>query len=108
MKTFIKSTAKTSNGTSFSGVTIYATPNELIKLAKKVGADYYDGNTGDDKVNFDFTFETSVGSVFTVYDWKEYRVLDQDLRVEFHIGGFSKMEMLEAKDELLNDLYEGA
>jgi len=72
--------------TSFHHTVIHTTPQKLIKLAERIGAEYYDQNTGDDKTNFDFEFDTKDGTYFTVYDWKEYRELGYDEIVEFHIG----------------------
>ena len=36
------------NGSSFFGTTIRTTPNALIALAKRVGADYHEQNDGMD------------------------------------------------------------
>jgi len=90
--------------TSFHHTTIVATPNELISLANKLGANYYDGNDGEDKTNFDFDFETDNGVYFTVYDWKEYRVLDLDRDVTWHIGGETGRDTREAVVELAKAL----
>jgi hypothetical protein len=72
--------------TCWLGHTIITKPRKLIELAKKVNAEYFNDNDGSDKSNFDFIFLNSEGNVFTVYDWKEYRPLDLDENVEFHIG----------------------
>lgn len=78
------------NGTSFHGSTILTTVNNLrLVLGEPESAD----NTGEDKVNFDWGKSfTHNGKkiVFTVYDWKEYRVIDEDEVIEFHIGGTNK------------------
>jgi len=89
-------------GTSFHHVTIITTPRKLMDLADKIGATYYAGNDGEDKTNFDFDFETEDGVYFTVYDWKEYRILDLDKTVEFHIGGESASDCRIGK-EILNE-----
>jgi len=89
---------------SFHGTTILTTPQSLIDLANRLDADYYDGNTGEDKTNFDFEFETDSGIYFTVYDWKEYRSLNINKTVEFYIGGENRSRTEEAKKELLNEL----
>mgnify|MGYP003638000032 CR=1 FL=1 len=101
----MKSTNDQADGTSFFDVKIIATPNQLISLAKKLGADYYDCNYGTDKVNFDFIFETSKGDVFTVYDWKAYKPLNLDKYHNFHIGALSFGISLEAREEL-HDEFE--
>ena len=93
------------NGSSFFETTIRTTPNALIALAKRVGADYHEHNDGMDKTNFDFTFESKHG-VFTVYDWKKYRSLELDKHIDFHIGGFSKAVTEQSKDALMdNDCF---
>lgn len=81
---------------SFHGDTITTTPAKLIALAKKLGASYYDGNDGEDKTNFDFSFQTDSGTYFTVYDWKEYRKLNVNNPVEFHVGhaGGNRVEIM--------------
>jgi hypothetical protein len=44
--------------------------------------------------------ETSDGDVFTVYSWKEYRILHEHEIIEFHIGGMSKAITEQAKREI--------
>tara|TARA_R110002051_G_scaffold192560_1_gene261070 strand:+ start:1013 stop:1423 length:411 start_codon:yes stop_codon:yes gene_type:complete len=97
----MKATKQLGNGTSFHGVTIRTRPIDLISLAKKLGADFQECNTGEDKCNFDFEFETSKGDVFTIYDWKEYRELAEDENVSFHIGAENRIISQTAKMELL-------
>ena len=89
---------------SFHNTTIIATPQELIDLAESLGADYYDGNTGEDKTNFDFDFETDDGVYFTVYDWKEYRPLNLNENVTWHIGGKTEVDTRTAVVELAKAL----
>lgn len=90
--------------TSFHHTTIVATPKELIDLAESLGAHYHFGNTGEDKTNFDFDFETDDGIYFTVYDWKEYRVLNLDKNVTWHIGGETEYNTRAAVVELAKAL----
>ncbi len=82
-----KHTDKSANCTSYHGVEFSATPQQLIDLFPN---SYHVCNNGMDKVNFDFTLETEDGNVFTIYDWKEYRPLEMDEVVEWHIGGFNE------------------
>lgn len=89
---------------SFHHTTIVATPQELINLAESLGAHYHFGNTGEDKTNFDFDFETDSGIYFTVYDWKEYRKLDLDENITWHIGGKTEYNTREAVVELAKAL----
>jgi hypothetical protein len=84
-------------GTSFHDTTIRTTVHTLIKL---LGEPTYSGNDGEDKVNYEWEMETNDGDVFTVYDWKEYKVLDEHEIIDFHIGGKSKVVTEQAKDEL--------
>ena len=59
-----------------------ATPQRLTDL---FGPAHYSANDGEDKSNFDWTL--MIGDIpFTVYDWKEYRTLELDEEVEWHIG----------------------
>ena len=99
----MKVTNQEVNGTSFHGDTVYTTVNELIKVC---GEPVCDNNDGQDKVNFEWHMETSKGDVFTIYDWKEYRSLDLDEPIEFHIGGHSGSDTKQAYLELLNELQK--
>ena len=96
-----KLTNRSSNGTWFHDTVIKTTVN---KLTKALGEAQIIGNDGKDKVNFDWTCETENGDIFTIYDWKEYRVLDLDEVIEFHIGSKSKTVDEEAIKELLEIL----
>ena len=100
----MKATQKSSGGTSFFGTTIYCSPNDLISVAKKFGAEYFEENTGRDKTNFDFSFENEDGDVFTVYDWKEYKALVMDRDYSFHIGAKGGYISRKSKEELLKEL----
>ena len=89
---------------SFHRTTIQCTPQQLIDLAERLGADYYEANTGEDKTNFDFEFELSDGTYFTVYDWKEYRSVGLDETVDFHIGGKCESDTMKAGIVLNNTI----
>lgn len=73
-------------GTSWYGNEVRASVNELIRI---LGDPSFANNDGKDKINFEWCMETSNGDVFTIYDWNEYRVLDLDEPIEWHIGGHS-------------------
>lgn len=92
------------SGTSFHGVTITTTVRKLIDVCERLGIPYEDNNTGDDKTNFDFDFETEDGTYFTVYDWKNYRPLGLDERITWNIGGANKEDCLKGKHELADEL----
>lgn len=93
----MKKTRKSTDGTSFFGTTITTTVNELrnVGLFPK-----YKQNTGEDKTNFDWELETTDGTVFTIYDWKEYRPISPDEKIRFHIGAFSESDSRKALQEL--------
>jgi hypothetical protein len=96
-----KQTNQSANGTSFHDVTIKTSANKLISV---LGEPHWVNNTGEDKVNFEFIFETDEGDVFTIYDWKHYRKLDLDEIIEWHIGSHSRMISWDALDEITKEL----
>ena len=93
----MKKTNKEVNGTSFHDSVIKCSVSTLKKV---LGEPEYDGNDGQDKVNFEWTMETNDGDVFTVYDWKEYRSINEDEVIEWHIGGHTKSATEKAKYEI--------
>jgi hypothetical protein len=94
----MKKTNKSANGTSFYGVRIKTTINELTGI---LGEPTYYNNTGGDKVNVEWICETENGEVVTIYDWKEGRALRLDELVEFHLGGQSENDTLNGLEELM-------
>ena len=86
------------SGTSFYGVELTVTPQQLIDALGE--PDFFD-NDGHDKVNMEYDLETKDEIAFTIYDWKEYRPLQMDELIEFHIGGFSYSQCVYAKNEVL-------
>jgi hypothetical protein len=93
----MKATSKEVDGTSFHETTIKCS---LATLRKVLGEPEYEPNDGEDKVNFEWVLETDNGDVFTVYDWKEYRSLNENEMIEWHIGGFDKPTTEQAKREI--------
>lgn len=93
-----KHTRKSAGGTSFYGITLKATPQQLIDLFPN---SYDEQNDGRDKTNFDFTLQTESGEVFTIYDWKEYRRLEMDEVVKWHIGASNEATSIEGRDEVV-------
>lgn len=75
-------------GTSFHNGTITATTNELIAEFGK--CDYYQPNDEYEKVTREWDLELEDGTPFTIYDWKEYRVYDDEVVIEWHIGTRNK------------------
>ena len=98
----MKRTDKISNGTSFHDHTFTATVDDLRNV---LGQPQFESNDGEDKNNFDWIMETQDGTVFTVYDWKEYRRLEEDEVIEWHIGGRSGADtekaLLEIREALM-------
>lgn len=93
----MKKTFKEIGGTSFHSTVIESTVNELKQI---LGEPHYDGNDGEDKVNFEWEMETDNSDVFTVYDWKEYRSLPENEVIKWHIGGYNKDVTEQAKREI--------
>ena len=91
---------------SFHDITINTSPSKLMALAIKYGIEFQECNTGQDKTNFDFQFETEEGLYFTVYDWKEYRFVKIEEVIEFHIGTTGQQESWEAYDVLMDELND--
>lgn len=98
-----KATSQIADGTSYYFVSLQATPKQLVTLFPN---SFEAENTGEDKVNFDFTLETEDGDVFTLYDWKEYRRLQANEVVEWHIGAKDRLVALKAKQEVTSLLYQ--
>ena len=92
-----KKTYKSTDNTSFHGVTIRASVEQLISAFGDPSMEY---NTGEDKVNFEWGLETNEGEVFTIYDWKEGRPLKSDEIVTWHIGARNKTISNVAEREL--------
>ena len=95
-----KKTEKSADFTSFHGTVINSIINELTR---SIGEPQYDAGRDDcgfDKIT-EWTCETKDGDVFTIYDWKEDRLFDEDDIIEFHIGGHSEEITKRALEELL-------
>lgn len=92
-----KKTNSSTSGTSFQDVTFKASVNQLTNV---FGEPTIQDNTGKDKTNFEWEMETDEGNVFTTYDWKEYRKLDLDEQIEWHIGSYSKSISNTALEEI--------
>ena len=90
------------NGTSFHDQTIRCSYNELVAT---LGTPQAADNNGEDKVNFCWYCKTTGGRPFTIYDWKEYRPLRTDERIEWHIGGHSGIDTQQARKELELMIY---
>lgn len=98
----MKKTNKNSSGTSFHHHVIETTVDKLTNL---LGEPSWNSNTGVGKVNVEWDCELSDGSVFTIYNWKEYRPISNTENIRFHIGGYNSTVTFKAMVEL-KDLLE--
>lgn len=99
----IKKTNKSLGGTSFYGSTITATVADLMNV---LGAPDCTGDS-QDKVQNEWELELEDGTVFSVYDWKEYRRYTDTEEIEWHIGGMSEIATYRAQCYLEEALAEG-
>ena len=91
------------NGTSFHDHYLKTTLNKL----KKVFGKYYHGN---DKTSAEFFLELEDGTVFTIYDYKEYGHTPykyQNEEFDFHIGAHSKVQAQRAYEAVTKLLEKG-
>jgi hypothetical protein len=100
MKKAVNTTS--SQGTSFHGQTVYATVNQLIKI---LGEPDFTGDTSD-KSQYDWIMQTNDGTVFTVYDWKEYRKYSKDKEIEWHIGAHRGIDAIKGMNEIEKELKQ--
>tara|TARA_R110000751_G_scaffold28319_4_gene73919 strand:+ start:27 stop:338 length:312 start_codon:yes stop_codon:yes gene_type:complete len=89
----VKQTNTFIDGTSFYGVKINTTPQQLIEA---LGEPEIFDNTGKDKCNMNYWCLTDTDIFFSIYDWKYYEPLNMSSEYSFHIGGFTKSECMEA------------
>ena len=94
----MKKTEKSANGTSFHNTTITTSINELTRV---LGEPSYTGDFSEDKVTVEWICERENGDVITIYDWKEYRWIDKNEKIEFHLGGHSKLSTFNGKEDLI-------
>ena len=88
----MKPTTKSAQGTSFHQHTFDASPFEITQLFGE--AMYYGDPT--EKTTREWHLEDSKGNVVTIYDWKEYREIQYDEIIEWHIGAKSNAVSFEA------------
>jgi hypothetical protein len=106
----ILSNSSAANGTSFHGQMFYATPQQLTDI---FGPAEYIYNDGEGKVNFEWTLnlvdpETETEKPFTIYDWKEYRRLSMDEKIEWHVGAHDSYTGLLARIAIIDALTPNA
>lgn len=77
----------------------------VVRL-KQICDSWEESNGCGDKVNYDFSFTTPDGRDFWVYDWKEYRAIEDNEVIDFHIGADSPSHSREAL-RYLRELMKG-
>jgi hypothetical protein len=98
IKIMLKKSESFGIGTSFHGITIRATGNQLSKIV----GEYSKLKSGDGKVTFQWILENEDEEIITIYDWKMYREVGIDEEIEWNIGGHNKQSTEKAKEEILN------
>lgn len=86
-------------GTSFHGGIIISSVNNI---QKSLGIEPHTDSL-DDKVQYMWDLKYK-DIPFSIYDWKEYRKIDPDEEIEFHIGTHTNQETDIIKN-LLNQQY---
>lgn len=99
----MKKTKISTDDTSYYGSSVTAT---LAQMRKALGAPDWEDNKGLGKVNFEWERETETGLVFTVYDWKYYREIDDNEDIQWNIGGHSKDATEAARGEIEKALQQ--
>jgi hypothetical protein len=84
-------------GTSFHNHTFKASKSQLIRA---IGEPEWTDQNINDKVQTEWICEAEDGDVFTIYDWKEYRVYGDDEIIEWHIGGHKGSVTRQAQEEI--------
>ena len=87
-------------GTSFHGQTIHTS---VEALTEAYGEPHNYGDP-DDKVQYEWDMELHDGTVFTIYDWKEYRCYEESATIEFHIGAKRGLDAIKALKSLKQKL----
>lgn len=99
-----KATNNSTSGTSFHGTTVLLTRDQLTTVLGPGNSNVPDGMYT--KVQYEWDMQLTDGKVFTVYDWKEYRKIDSDEEIYWHIGGFDKETTERAKVKILINLLK--
>lgn len=99
-----KKSWKLTAGTSFFDSTVTASLSDLIA---KLGLPDYSDNSGKNKYNFEWVMETEKGDVFTIYNWKEYRPIEEDELITWHVGAYNR-EISDAAADEINDMLSSA
>ena len=74
-------------------------------IVEKLGKPLFGPNDPGDKVSCQWIIKFG-NDVATIYDWKEYRSLDLEEGVDFHIGGHSHQVTKRGYQEILDELQK--
>jgi hypothetical protein len=96
----MKRSDKEVDGTSFHNHTFKASKAHLIEAIGEPEWTERAYQNINDKVQNEWICETEDGNVFTIYDWKEYRIYNNDEMIEWHIGGHSGRVTRQAQEEI--------
>ncbi len=91
----MKQTTKSTSGTHFLDVTVFASRNELITICGQPQS-----SSGDDKSRYCWDMETEDGGIFTIYDWKDLFIRELDEPINWHIGSFDYLTADTARYEI--------
>jgi len=98
----IKKIARSTVGTSFFGTTITETAAILRNF---LGDPTFENNDGLSNINLEWEMElvdnVNPVVVFTVYDWEIFRLINDEEVIEWRIGGYSKEDTDNAREELI-------
>jgi hypothetical protein len=97
----MKQTTKSTSGTHFLDVTVFASRKELITICGKPQP-----SSDDFKVRYCWDMETEDGDVFTIYDWRDLFIRDLDEPITWHIGSFDYLAADTARHELTQALKQ--
>ena len=93
-------TNRNTDGTSFHGVTITTTIDELRQL---LDSPTYESYCEKSPVSIAWDCETDTKTLFTIYDY-DIQGINSFSKTEFNIGAFNWLESVEAKHYLLDCL----
>ena len=82
---------------SFHNHDFEATIEDLEKVCGKV---MYSDDDVNEKTQNEWEMQTTDGTAFTIYDWKEYRLYDKKEKIEWHIGAINRFGSKKGYDEL--------
>lgn len=93
------------NGTCWSGYELYTTKKRIVQ---KLGIQPREG--GDSKTQYDwwclYTDVCGITIVFSIYDWKESNIIEDDTLVYWHIGTYNDADGKFIKNILIDLINE--